>query len=81
MILKADGDGGVMLLKLAEAVRSRCRAADSMRAGGRRREVELAGSVTPLAAGRGAMPRGCDGGVDDAMPSRGDDGHDGPFLL
>jgi hypothetical protein len=46
MILKADGDGGVMLLKLAEAVRSRCRAADSMRAGGRRREVELAGGVS-----------------------------------
>lgn len=58
--------GGAMLLKSTMVATT-----DSMRSGGLR----------SLAAGRGAMPRGCDGGVDDAMPSREDDGHDGPFLL
>ena len=54
-------------------------AVNSMRCGGRRREVEVVGGAMPLAAGCGVMPRG-DGGVmlpredDGAMPSRGGGG-------
>jgi hypothetical protein len=65
-ILEANGNDGV---KPTTAV-----AAESMGGGARRHEAEFAEDVMPLAAGRGVMPRGCDGGVDDAMPSREDDG-------
>ena len=44
---------------------------NSMRCGGRRREVEVVGGAMPLAAGCGAIPLEEDGGV---MLPRGDDG-------
>jgi hypothetical protein len=55
-------------------------AANSMRSGGRQREVKVVGGVMPLAAGYGVMPRGEDGGEmlpwegSSVMPSAGDCG-------
>ncbi len=44
---------------------------DSMRCGGRQREMEVVGGAMPLAAGFSAMPLGGEGGV---MLPREDDG-------
>lgn len=61
-ILETYGDGGAIPLKPTTVA-----ATNSMRCGGRRRVLKAVGGAKPLAAGRGAMLQGGDGG---AIPLR-----------
>lgn len=73
VMLRRQGDGGVMLPKLTTVA-----AANFIRCGGRRREAEVVGGVMPLAAGCGAMPLREDGG---AMLPQGSGGVIPPVLV